>query len=278
MGIPSISDLISNAGGTTTAFLKDTPIGTMYRGKIVSADARQKRSYETGQPLSWDNGDPQVELALIIQTDIRDPNLEKDDGRRGVYINWWGDDRQELIRALKAADDNDVRVGGDFAVKYVSDKPNENPKLNAKKIYQYWYQKPATGLDFSQLGQEQVNTQTGEVSPAQAQQNLAQGLGATPIQQPVQQQQTPAAQAALQQQQQAAAAQAQAPQDWQMGGAPAAAAAAPPVQAAPPQAAGLSPLAAQIKTFIALAMNDEQIAGALNADLATVAAVRNLPA
>lgn len=250
----SIADLLANAGGTPSAFTKDSPIGTTVQGQIVDAQVRQTRNYETGDPEYWSDGNPKVQVAIILQTNLRDPMTPDDDGRRGVYVKWWGDSRTALAAAIKAAGDTDIRVGGLFMAKYVGEKPNDNPRLNATKIYQYAYQMPAqtAGLD---LAGEQVNTGTGEVTPAPAPAPAPAPQPAAPLMGT-----TDAAQAALQQQlgaQVISQAPAPAPQP--------AAAAAPQVDTA------------KVRQLLGLGLSDAEVAGATGASLEVIAAIRNLP-
>lgn len=254
----SIADALASAGKTPAAFAKDDPIGTVVGGTIAAANIRQVMGYDDDKPEFWDEAktQPKQQVVITIQTDKRDPGIEGDDGRRNIYIKWWGDQRKELVRGVKAAGDSDTRVGGKFAARKAGTIPSDNPKFADAIIWQYSYEKPATGLDFGSMVNEQVNTQTGEVSPAQAQQNFAAGLGATVVQ--------PAAAAPV------AQPAAAAPQGWQMGGVPA------PVAAAPAATAPAVDVD-KVKQFLALGMTDEQVAAAADADPAVVAAIRNAP-
>lgn len=306
----SFADLLASSGKVTGAFSKESPVGTTVQGVIDDAAVRQVNHYETGEPEFWSDGNPKLQVAVILQTDLRDPMNPEDDGRRGVYIKWWGDSRKELERAIKAAGDTDLRKGGLFMARFTGEKPNDNPRLNATKLFSYAYQMPAQTAGLNLAG-DQLNQQTGELSQPPA---------AAPVQQPMT---FPAAntQAAIvnagQQQVQAFAQQQQAappantaPQadpwgpaqaapvstnGWpesmapapQMGTTDAAQAALaqqlgaqviqPPAPvptgapAAPPE------LVAKVKQFIGFGMNDGEVAGATGAPLDLIAALRNLP-
>lgn len=246
----SIADALASAGKTPAAFDKDDPIGTVVGGTIAAANIRQVMGYDDDKPEFWDDAktQPKQQVVITIQTDKRDPGIEGDDGRRNIYIKWWGDQKKELVRVVKAAGDTDTRVGGKFAARKAGTIPSDNPKFADAIIWQYSYEKPGTGLDF---GAQQVNTNAGEVTPAQAQANFAAGLGATTIQQSA----------------------AAAPQDWQMGGVPAPAPAAAPPAAAPAAQVDM----AKVKEYMALGLDDAKIAAATGADPAVVAAIRNAP-
>ena len=249
----AIEDLMSNADGVPSAFAGGKTISYAVQGEIVDAGVTQARDYDTGKPLEWDDGNPQQQVRVVIQTTLSE--TPEDNGQRAIYIKWWGDQRQALITAIKSAGDTDIRVGGMFYAAYTSDKPNEkNPKLNASKVFEYRYQRPQQGAGIDMTG--------GQVQP--------EGFGGAPA--------GPAA---------GTAPTAPAPQQW---AAPAQAptpptvpvtpAAAPaPAQAATqaaPQGGGFD--VAQVRQLFALGLNDAQVAGATGATADQVAAIRAMPA
>jgi len=182
----SIADLIKNAEGVPSAFKKETPIGTSVEGKIVEADVQQVTNYEDGRPEFWDDGAPKQQLRIIVETNMRDPQRQDDNGHRAVYVKWWGDPRKALVQAVKQAGDNDVRAGGYFKATYTGDGEPPNPRLNAPKLYAYEYVMPTQAAGLNIGGGEQVNTSTGEVTTPAAQNQLAAQQQAA--QQPAQQQ------------------------------------------------------------------------------------------
>src|SRR5262245_33197979 len=67
--------------GGAKAFPFDN-IGDSVEGRIVAADLRQQTSIE-GQKLTWDNGDPRMQLVITLATKLHDN--DDDDGQRTVY-------------------------------------------------------------------------------------------------------------------------------------------------------------------------------------------------
>lgn len=252
----ALEEMIAGAGGTPSAFTKDTPVGTVVGGRILDVAVRQVRDYESGEPQFWDDGQPQQQVVITVQTDLRDPAKPDDDGRRGIYVKWWGDQRKALVAAVKAAGDTDVRVGGEFYAQYVGEKPNEkNPRLNPSKVYAYQYVKPATGLDFGQL----PGAQAPAPAPAPVPQSFPQAVAAQaatpppfvqpPAPQPVPADPAPSAQQAI-------------------GGA----------DAAGHGAGAPSPeLIANIRTLIAQGADDALIASTTGATGELITAIRNAP-
>ena len=281
-----LGELISNAGGITGAFNKHSPIGAAVQGVIVSADVMQVNNYDTGKPEFWDDGSPQQQVRIVVDTQQIDPSIENDNGHRAIYIKWWGDQRKAFIDAIKAANDTDAHVGGMFRAQYTGTKPNEkNPRLNDLKLYSFAYQAPVggTGLDMGAPAQQAAPQQQYQApapvqqqyqAPAPAQQQYQQAAPAQQYQQPapVQQQyqdpwsggQTDAAQQALQQQlgAQPVQQQYQAPAPVQQQAAPA--------QQAP---AGEDP-EAKVRQLLALSFPDDQITAATGVPLERVAQIR----
>lgn len=252
----TLQSLIEGADGIPSAFTKDKPVGTIATGPIVEAGVVQARDYETGAPLTWDDGNPQQQVRVVIQTNERDPMRPDDDGKRAIFIKWWGDQRKALVDAIKAAGDNDIRVGGIFWAQFTGEKPNENSRLNAAKLFAYQYQKPAqtAGLALEAApaaAPAPVATPPAffTPTPAAAPLAVAPATAGFPAAQPV-----------------AAAAPTLAPAAFPV---------AQPVAAAAPAATGVDVI--QIRSFMGLGMDDASIAAATGAPEAVVAAIRQAP-
>ena len=61
-------------------------VGDVLKGIIVSASREQQTDFDTGAPLEWENGDPRMESVVIVQTDLRDPEMDNDDGTRALHL------------------------------------------------------------------------------------------------------------------------------------------------------------------------------------------------
>lgn len=136
----SIKDAIAGAGvGARTGKLSE--IGDILRGKIIKAELRQAKD-DDGKPDTWDDGNPKQQIVVIIQTDLDegpDDEGREDDGKRAVYVKWWGDQRKALLAAIRKAEVDDLYPGADFAVKLVDfgekvKKTWSPPKILAFKV------------------------------------------------------------------------------------------------------------------------------------------------
>lgn len=99
--VPSFDDIFNSTGGTRSAFNKDSQPGTTVTGILSSdPDVRQATDFQTKQPAYFlKSGKPKFEVVFDLQTDLRDD--QDDDGRRSVWVHWWGVQRDALTEAFK---------------------------------------------------------------------------------------------------------------------------------------------------------------------------------
>ena len=71
------------------------------KGQVVAAESRQQTDYTSGEPLTWDDGNPRMQLVITLATDERDPDDPTDDGHRNLYAK--GKLLDAIRQALKAA-------------------------------------------------------------------------------------------------------------------------------------------------------------------------------
>lgn len=97
---PSFADLFKSTGGKRSAFNKDSQPGATVTGTLAGEpDVRQATDFQTKQPAFFlKSGKPKLEVVFDLQTDLReDPD---DDGRRSVWVHWWGVQRDALTEAV----------------------------------------------------------------------------------------------------------------------------------------------------------------------------------
>ena len=58
---------------------------------------------ETTQPAFWNDGRPKEQIHVIIQTQLRDPSVDDDDGRRSLWIKGWGIQLKAFREACRQA-------------------------------------------------------------------------------------------------------------------------------------------------------------------------------
>jgi len=76
-------DLLEGGGKSA----KFETVGDTTKGQVVSAESRQQTDYTSGEPLTWDDGNPRMQLVITLATDERDPDDPTDDG----WVYAWGE-------------------------------------------------------------------------------------------------------------------------------------------------------------------------------------------
>lgn len=146
--------------------------GTSISGIIENVTANQIRDFKSRQPKFFDDGQPQMQVLVTINTGVTDPMVEDDDGRRTVYIKGFGLQRHAWLQALhnaglrKAAE---VRPGDRFTATFTG-FGEANPGMNAPKLFEYVieHQSPA---DLAMNQPQQPGMQ--QAQPAYPQQQYA---------------------------------------------------------------------------------------------------------
>lgn len=133
MSIDDANKALTGTGGRT---VKWDAVGNAVKGVVVDADLMQQRDYKTGEPATWPDGNPKMQVVITLQTDSHED--EDDDGIRKVYAK--GQMQSELRRAVGRVG---LEIGGKLAVKYIGDGDPPARGMNAPKLFKVWYEAPA---------------------------------------------------------------------------------------------------------------------------------------
>jgi hypothetical protein len=163
--------------------------GTSISGIIENVTANQIRDFKSRQPKFFDDGQPQMQVLVTINTGVTDPMVEDDDGRRTVYIKGFGLQRRAWLQALhnaglrKAAE---VRPGDRFTATFTG-FGEAKPGMNAPKLFEYVieHQSPAD-LAMNQpqqpgMQQAQQDYPQQQYAPQQPTQTPNQGYQQPPV-------------------------------------------------------------------------------------------------
>jgi hypothetical protein len=125
------NELLMSGGVKSCKFetLGDTWIGTI----ADQPKATQMTKYQstTGELDYWPSGDPKMQIVVTIATDVRDPALADDDGRRRLFIP--PRMMTPVREAVQRAGAKGLAIGGRIAVKWISGlgKGEGDPKVYA---------------------------------------------------------------------------------------------------------------------------------------------------
>lgn len=162
-------DAVFSGSGAKSAFNQDTPLGTSITGTILDVSLQQITDYVTKQPKFWDGDRPQMQMVLIIQTQLNegvDDQGRQDDGRRAIYIKTWGLWKENLMKAVRAAGfakvSDALAIGNKFTDTFTGTKPSAQG--SPTKVHEYRIQAAAqTSLDDALAG---ADPSTGEIPAA----------------------------------------------------------------------------------------------------------------
>ena len=115
----------------------DSVVGIIAR----QPEVQQQRDFETGELKVWQDGNPMMQLRVVLQTDQRDPDDPEDSGERAVYIR--GNMQRAVAQAVRAASAPGLEVGGKLLIKYVADGKAARRGFNPPKVYEAKYRAPA---------------------------------------------------------------------------------------------------------------------------------------
>ncbi|MGW6566478.1 hypothetical protein [Streptomyces sp. NPDC054975] len=197
---PNADDFLMGGGGAPTA--KFPVPQTTVTGRITQKPTvEQQRDIKTGDAKFWSDGNPMMQLVVTVQTELRDPTIDEDDGRRRLFVK--GVMKNAIADAVRVAGAKGLEVGGTLAVTYTHDGVAKERGMSPPKQYTATYTPAA---------QAALHTpDPGTAAPQQYAPPTAPPTGLSP-QQYAAAQQNPATQALLAQQQvQAASASAPPP-------------------------------------------------------------------
>lgn len=142
-------DQFFNGGGGAPSFKFAKP-GDSVTGKITDLQLVQQRAYSPtglGELKTWPSGDPMMQLNVTLQTDLRDPSLEDDDGKRRVYID--GRRIREAVKdAYTKAGTDGLAVGGTYTQTFTGYDPKSQNPQNPAKLYEVVYRPPSPSAEF----------------------------------------------------------------------------------------------------------------------------------
>ena len=131
VNLPDPNSLFETVSIPSISF-KDSKIGDSFTGTITKLETAQVRDFDSNEPKFWDDGKPQLQVVLTLDTDYADPTNPEDDGVRKLYLVG------AKLTAMKAAVKEfgkPVAVGQVITITFTGEKPNANKRFNATKLY-----------------------------------------------------------------------------------------------------------------------------------------------
>lgn len=119
--------------------------GDRILGEVIFREVRQQIDYLTKEPKVWKSGDPMYQLVVHLQTQLRDPSIENDQGVRAVYIK--GRQMEAVIRdAVRAAGAPGIQVGGQLSLTYIGPDMTSEAPIKPHAFQAAYRAAPAAGV------------------------------------------------------------------------------------------------------------------------------------
>lgn len=166
VNLPDPNSLFASVSVPSISF-KDSKIGDSFTGTITALETAQVRDFDSNEPKFWDDGKPQLQVVLTLDTEYSDPANPEDDGTRKLYLVG------AKLTAMKAAVKEfgqPVAVGQVITITFTGEKPNANKRFNATKLYGV---KLAAGAGNSKAVDAVLGTGATEVSDKLTPEQLA---------------------------------------------------------------------------------------------------------
>ena len=140
MSITTDPNALLMGGGKSFSF--DT-IGSKVSGTITALEAAQQTDIKTGEPKTWPDGNPMMQVIVTLQTELAEE--PGDDGQRKVSLKGAKPDTSmgAVKAAIKAVGAPGIEVGGKLQLAYTGDGEPTQRGYNAPKRYAAKYEAPA---------------------------------------------------------------------------------------------------------------------------------------
>ncbi len=124
--------------------------GDTVSGPVVNIGQVQSRKFNpkdpgNGELETWPDGKPKMTAIITVQTDLRDPEIEGDDGQRSVWVK--GKSMTDSVKAAvkrAGAARRGIEVGGWFSMTFTHETDNDWGG-NPTKHYDVEYRLPVDG-------------------------------------------------------------------------------------------------------------------------------------
>lgn len=136
--LESLDDLLSGSGAKSY-FNGDSQPGATITGTLDLIETSQMRDFQTKQPSYWNDGRPQMQIHIVIHTNLHDPAVEDDDGRRSIWIKGWGIQLKAFREACQKAGIKKPTKGDQFTATFTGYGERGNAP-QPPKIYEYHIQ------------------------------------------------------------------------------------------------------------------------------------------
>lgn len=160
------------AGNSAKAYFDaDSQPGDSVTGIIEKIETTQVNDFNTKQPAYWNDGKPKEQIHIIIQTQLRDPSIDDDDGRRSLWVKGWGIQLKAFRDACKQAGVKVPKPGDTITERFVG-LGQRGKAPQPPKVFEFHIE-PANGVNTLVNGPQTPQQAPQQAMPSQAQQSYA---------------------------------------------------------------------------------------------------------
>lgn len=182
--LSSLDELL--AGNSAKAYFgANSQPGDTVTGVIEKIETTQVNDFQTKQPAFWNDGRPKEQIHVIIQTQLRDPSVEDDDGRRSLWVKGWGIQLKAFREACRQAGVKIPKPGDTITERFVGlGQRGDAPQ--PPKVFEFHIE-PASSVNSLVNGSQPQQPGMQQAQPAYPQQQPQQPAQPVQLGQPQQQ-------------------------------------------------------------------------------------------
>ena len=168
--LSSLGDLL--AGNSAKAYFgANSQPGDSVTGVIEKIETTQVNDFQTKQPAYWNDGRPKEQIHVIIQTQLRDPSVDDDDGCRSLWIKGWGIQLKAFREACRQAGVKIPKPGDTITERFVGLGPRGDAP-QPPKVFEFHIE-PASSVNNLVNGSQPQQPGMQQAQPAYPQQQYA---------------------------------------------------------------------------------------------------------
>lgn len=161
--LSSLGDLL--AGNSAKAYFgANSQPGDSVTGVIEKIETTQVNDFQTKQPAYWNDGRPKEQIHVIIQTQLRDPSVDDDDGRRSLWIKGWGIQLKAFREACRQAGVKIPKPGDTITERFVGLGPRGDAP-QPPKVFEFHIEPASSVNNLVNGSQPQQPVQQGSQQP-----------------------------------------------------------------------------------------------------------------
>lgn len=156
----NFDDLLGGRVTPSASFKGQFPV--RWAGTVEDVTRNPAYEYDPSKPNNrgkqkfWDDGNPVMNVWVTLQTEVRDPSVQGDTGRRVLVLD--SRNKLEAVQQAVRESGSSFAKGGTLDIEWYGVDPNGKNPDNLPKLYRARYQGPTFDSALAQGGQSQTET------------------------------------------------------------------------------------------------------------------------